>query len=336
MHTTRLGRTGLHVSTVCLGTMTFGNQADEPTSHAILDVALNHGVTFIDTADVYPLGGDFSSVGRTEQIIGTWLKARGNRHDIVLATKCRGAMAPGSNNEGLSRRHIMAACDASLKRLGTDYIDLYQVHAPDPETPIAETLDALTDLVRAGKVRYIGCSNFAAWQIMQALWTSDTHNLQHFVSLQPRYNLLFRMIEDEILPVARQYGLGVIPYNPLAGGMLTGRYIDQRTVQPGTRFTLNTSGELYRKRYWNDVVHDIVAELHSYFTARGVSLTHAALAWVRAQPGITSPIIGASRPTQLAESLAGLDVVLDAEAIAKCNDAWFELPKERDLSVARR
>lgn len=336
MHTTRLGRTGLHVSTVCLGTMTFGNQADEATSHAILDVAINHGITFIDTADVYPLGGDFSSVGRTEAIIGTWLKARGNRHDIVLATKCRGAMAPGPNNEGLSRRHIMAACDASLKRLGTDYIDLYQVHAPDPETPIAETLDALSDLVRAGKVRYIGCSNFAAWQIMQALWTSDTHNLPHFVSLQPRYNLLFRMIEDEILPVARQYGLGVIPYNPLAGGMLTGRYIDQRAVQPGTRFTLNTSGELYRKRYWNDVVHDIVADLHTYFTGRGISLTHAALAWVRAQPGITAPIIGASRPAQLAESLAGLDVVLDAEAMAKCDDAWFELPKERDLSVARR
>ena len=158
MQMTRLGRTGLQVSSVCLGTMTFGNQADEATSHAILDVAVNHGITFIDTADVYPLGGDFSSAGRTEAIIGTWLKARGNRHDLVLATKCRGAMAPGANNEGLSRKHIMAACDASLKRLGVDYIDLYQFHAPDPETPIAESLEALTDLVRAGKVRALAVS----------------------------------------------------------------------------------------------------------------------------------------------------------------------------------
>jgi 1-deoxyxylulose-5-phosphate synthase len=336
MQQVRLGRTGLHVSEICLGTMTFGNQADEATSHAILDTAIKHGVTFIDTADVYPLGGDLTSVGRTEEIIGTWITARGNRHDVVLATKCRGAMGVGPNNEGLSRRHIMAACDASLKRLGTDYIDLYQVHAPDPETPIEETLEALTDLVRAGKVRYIGCSNFAAWQIMHALWTSDQHRLSSFVSLQPRYNMLFRMIEDEILPVARSFGLGVIPYNPLAGGMLTGRYVTQRALTPGTRFQLNGAGELYRKRYWNDVVHEIVANLHTYFESRGIALTHAALAWVRSQPGITAPIVGASRPEQLADSLANLTLTLDDEAMQKCNDAWFELPRERDVSVARR
>lgn len=336
MQQVRLGRTGLHVSEICLGTMTFGNQADEATSHAILDTAINHGITFIDTADVYPLGGDLTSVGRTEEIIGTWLSARGNRHEVVLATKCRGAMGVGPNNEGLSRRHIMAACDASLKRLGTDYIDIYQVHAPDPETPIEETLEALTDLVRAGKVRYIGCSNFAAWQIMQALWTSDQRHLSSFVSLQPRYNMLFRMIEDEILPVARTFGLGVIPYNPLAGGMLTGRYVMQRALTPGTRFQLSGAGELYRKRYWNDVVHEIVANLHAYFDARGIALTHAALAWVRSQPGITSPIVGASRPEQLADSLANLSLQLDDEAMQMCNNAWFELPRERDISVARR
>ncbi|MBM4414040.1 MAG: aldo/keto reductase [Chloroflexi bacterium] len=336
MQHVRLGRTGLHVSEICLGTMTFGNQANETTSHAILDTAITHGINFIDTADVYPLGGDLTSVGRTEEIIGTWIKDRSNRHDLVLATKCRGAMGVGPNNEGLSRRHIMAACDASLKRLGTDYIDLYQVHAPDPETPIAETLDALTDLVRAGKVRYIGCSNFAAWQIMQALWTSDQHRLSSFVSLQPRYNMLFRMIEDEILPVARTFGLGVIPYNPLAGGMLTGRYVTQRALTPGTRFQLHGAGELYRKRYWNDVVHELVANLHAYFDARGIALTHAALAWVRNQPGITAPIVGASRPEQLADSLANLDLVLDEEAMQLCNNAWFELPRERDVTVARR
>jgi aryl-alcohol dehydrogenase-like predicted oxidoreductase len=336
MRTTRLGRSGLHVSELCLGTMTFGNQADEATSHAILDTAVAHGITFIDTADVYPLGGDYTSAGRTEEFIGTWLKARKNRHDLVLATKCRGAMAPGANNEGLSRKHIMAACDASLARLGVDYIDLYQVHAPDPETPISETLEALTDLVRAGKVRYIGCSNFTAMQIMQALWTSDIRHLSSFISLQPRYNMLFRMIEDEILPVAKTYCLGVIPYNPLAGGMLTGRYSAQRTVEPGTRFNLTGAGELYRKRYWNDEVHNTVAELQQYFNGRGISLTHAALAWVRAQSGITAPIIGASRPEQLAESLGNLDLVLDDEAMAVCNNAWFDLPKERDVAVARR
>jgi aryl-alcohol dehydrogenase-like predicted oxidoreductase len=316
--------------------MTFGNQADEATSHAILDTAIANGITFIDTADVYPLGGDFSSAGRTEVFIGSWLKARKNRHDLVLATKCRGAMAPGSNNEGLSRKHIMAACDASLTRLGVDYIDLYQVHSPDPETPIAETLEALTDLVRVGKVRYIGCSNFSAMQIMQALWTSDARHLSSFVSLQPRYNMLFRMIEDEILPVAKAYGLGVIPYNPLAGGMLTGRYTAQRTVQPGTRFHLTGAGELYRKRYWNDEVHNTVAELQTYFAGRGISLTHAALAWVRAQEGITAPIIGASRPEQLTDSLSSLNLVLDDDAMAVCNNVWFDLPRERDIAVARR
>jgi aryl-alcohol dehydrogenase-like predicted oxidoreductase len=232
--------------------------------------------------------------------------------------------------------YVRSSCEASLMRLGTDYIDLYQVHAPDPETPIAETLEALTDLVRAGKVRYIGCSNFAAWQIMQALWTSEQRHLSSFVSLQPRYNMLFRMIEDEILPVARTYGLGVIPYNPLAGGMLTGRYVTQRALTPGTRFQLNGAGELYRKRYWNDVVHEMVANLHAYFDARGIALTHAALAWVRSQPGITSPIVGASRPEQLADSLANLALALDDEAMQKCNDVWFELPRERDISVARR
>lgn len=336
MRTVRLGRSGLHVSEICLGTMTFGNQADEATSHAILDAAVARGITFIDTADVYPLGGDYASAGRTEVIIGNWLRARQNRHDLVIATKCRGAMAPGANNEGLSRKHIMAACDASLQRLGVDYIDLYQVHSPDAETPISETLEALTDLVRAGKVRYIGCSNYPAMQLMQALWTSDTRHLSSFISVQPRYNVLFRMIEDEIVPVAQTYGLGIIPYNPLAGGMLTGRYTTQRTVQPGTRFNLTGAGELYRKRYWNDEVHDMVAHLQQYFAGRGISLTHAALAWVRAQQGITAPIVGASRPEQLNDSLAQLDLTLDAEALEVLNSAWYDLPRERDTAIARR
>lgn len=260
-----LGRTGLKVSEVCLGTMTFGNQAEEETSFAIMDTAEQAGINFIDTADVYPLGGGIGRVGRTEEIVGNWIMARNARERVVLATKCRGAMGARPNEEGLSRKHIISACEASLRRLKTDYIDLYQAHAPDPSTPIEESLRAFDDLVRAGKVRYIGCSNFPAWQIMEALWVSGKSNLVRLDSAQPRYNILFRMIEDEILPLCRQYGVGVIPYNPLAGGMLTGRYEKGQGVESGTRFGLEHAGELYRKRYWNEPVFEVVEELKRFF-----------------------------------------------------------------------
>ncbi|MCX6378492.1 MAG: aldo/keto reductase [Armatimonadetes bacterium] len=331
-----LGRTGLKVSEVCLGTMTFGNQAEEETSFAIMDTAEQAGINFIDTADVYPLGGGISRVGRTEEIVGNWLVARNARERVVLATKCRGAMGARPNEEGLSRKHIISACEASLRRLKTDYIDLYQAHAPDPSTPIEESLRAFDDLVRAGKVRYIGCSNFPAWQIMEALWASDKSNLVRLDSAQPRYNILFRMIEDEILPLCRQYGVGVIPYNPLAGGMLTGRYEKGQGVESGTRFGLEHAGELYRKRYWNEPVFEVVEELKRFFSERDKSLTHAALAWVLEKPGITSAIVGASRPEQLEDSLKGVDIVLTEEERNFCNEAWYRLPRESDPHVARR
>lgn len=331
-----LGRTGLKVSEICLGTMTFGNQADQETSFAIMDVADQAGVTFFDTADVYPLGGDLSMVGETERIVGNWLKERGARDRIVLATKCRGAMGPGQNDEGLSRKHIIKACDDSLKRLQTDYIDLYQSHAPDPTTPIEESLRAFDDLVRAGKVRYIGCSNYPAWQLSEALWTSELRGMARYECDQPRYNLLFRMIEDEILPLCRAAGVGVIAYNPLAGGMLTGRYRDKRQAAAMTRFGLERSGELYRRRYWNDAVFDVVDALAGFLEPRGKSLTHVALAWVLNQPGITSAILGASRPEQLEESLKGVDLVLDTDEQMACDEAWFSLPRERDQQIARR
>jgi aryl-alcohol dehydrogenase-like predicted oxidoreductase len=245
-------------------------------------------------------------------------------------------MGPGPNDEGLSRKHIVAACEASLRRLGTDYIDLYQMHAPDPETPIEETLRALDDLVHAGKVRYIGCSNYPAWEMADALWTSDRLNLARFDSDQPRYNLLFRMIEHEILPLCQAHGVGVIVYNPLAGGMLTGRYQKGQEVQEGTRFALKYSGELYRQRYWNEAVMEAVQRLVKFFEQRGKSLTHVALAWVLAQPGITSAILGASRPEQLEDSLRGVDLKLDEEELAACDEIWYELPRQRDSSVARR
>jgi 1-deoxyxylulose-5-phosphate synthase len=185
-------------------------------------------------------------------------------------------------------------------------------------------------------VRYVGCSNFHAWQLAEALWTSDKLGLARFDCDQPRYNLLFRMIEDEVLPLCRKYGVGVIAYNPLAGGMLTGRYRQARETQPGTRFTLKYNGETYRKRYWNDDVFDVVERLGTYFEGRGKSLTHAALAWVLAQPGITCAILGASKPEQLQESLQGVGMTLDEEELRVCDKAWYSLPRERDPQIARR
>ncbi len=336
METRQIGRTGLKVSSVCLGTMTFGNQADEATSFAIMDVADQAGINFFDTANVYPLGGDLSMVGRTEEIVGRWLRERRARERVVLATKCGGQMGKGPNDQGLNRRHILSACDASLRRLQTDHIDLYQVHWPDPGTPIEETLRALDDLVRAGKVRYVGCSNYPAWLLATALWTSDKHGLARFDCDQPRYNILFRMIEDEILPLCRAQGVGVIVYNPLAGGMLTGRYRERRQTDQSERFGLERSGELYRRRYWNDAVFEAVDALGGFFEGRGKSLTHVALAWTLAQPGVSSAIIGASRPDQLIDSLRGAELVLDEEEQDACDGAWYSLPRERDPQIARR
>ncbi|MBI1260025.1 MAG: aldo/keto reductase [Chloroflexi bacterium] len=332
----RMGRTGLKVTEICLGTMTFGNQADEATAFAIMDVADKAGVNFFDTADVYPLGGGLEKVGATETIVGNWIKQRGARDRIVLATKCRGRMGEQPNDEGLNRRHIISACEASLKRLQTDYIDLYQVHGPDPDTPIEETMRALDDLVSSGKVRYIGCSNFLAWQLAESLWTSDKFSLARFECDQPRYNILFRMIEDEILPLCQSQGVGVIAYNPLAGGMLTGRYQKGQDVQTGTRFALANSGELYRKRYWKEAVFEEVEGIKQFLEPRDKSLTHVALAWVLQQPVVTSAIIGASRPEQLTDSLQGVDLVLDAEENEYLDQVWYNLPREHDTQIARR
>jgi aryl-alcohol dehydrogenase-like predicted oxidoreductase len=336
MRIKRMGRTGLKVSEVCLGTMTFGNQCDQAASFAIMDVAEAGGVNFFDTADVYPLGAALGQEGRTEEIVGAWLAERGARDRIVLATKCRGRMGPLPNDEGLSRKHVIAACEASLRRLQTDYIDLYQVHHPDPETPIDETLRALDDLVRDGKARYVGCSNFPAWQLAVALWSSDKQGLARFDCVQPRYNILFRMIEDELLPLCQDQGVGVIAYNPLAGGVLTGRYRGKSKVEAGTRFGLERSGELYRRRYWHEVQFEAVEALAQFFEPRGKQLTHVALAWVLAQPAITSAILGASRPEQLEESLKGTDTTLDADELAACEGAWYSLPREQDPFIARR
>jgi len=321
----RLGRTGLKVSELCLGTMTFAAQADEAASRAIMDRAADAGVDFIDTADCYPVPIDLATVGRTEEFIGRWLEGR--RDKFVLATKCRVRVGPGPNDEGLSRRHILRSCEASLRRLRTDHVDLYQAHSPDPETPIDETLRAFDDLVRQGKVRYVGCSNYAAWQLALALGRSEALGLARFDCLQPRYNLLHRDIEAEHLPLCRDQGVGVIAYNPLAGGLLTGKYADPGTVPEGTRFGLGKAGELYRERYWHRAQFDAVDRLKKHFDARGVPLASAAVAWVLAQPGVTSAILGASRADQLGASIAGAEVKLDDADLEACGLAWSSLPR---------
>ncbi len=335
MKTKRMGRTGLKVSEICLGTMTFGRQCDEATSFAIMDTVVEAGVDFFDTADVYPVGGGLDLVGRTEEIVGKWLKGR--REQIVLATKCWGAMGRRPNERGLSRKHIFAAIEGSLRRLQTDYVDLYQVHAPDMDTPIDETLQALNDLVRQGKVRYLGCSNFQAWLLASALWISDKSGLARFDCVQPRYNVLFREIENELLPLCRRYGVGVIPYNPLAGGFLTGKYQPSAEPTADTRFGLaGRAGAIYRQRYWQEVQFAAVAQLQEFFAARNKSLTQVAIAWVLAQPDITAPIVGATSPEQLRQSLPATELTLDAEEMEMCNEAWFTLPRLSDPNVALR
>ena len=312
MENVRLGRTGLQVSRLCLGTMTFGLQCDEATSIAIMDHAFAGGITFFDTADVYPLGGGLETVGGTEEIVGRWLK--GKRDDIVLATKCRGAMGPNAWQQGNSRKHVLDAVEGSLRRLQTDYIDLYQLHGPDPETPIDETLGALEDLVRAGKVRYVGCSNFLSYQVARAIGRSETLGLARFDSVQPRYNLLFRQIERELLPLCGEEHIGVIPYNPIAGGMLSGKH-RPGTPTDGTRFTLGHAADTYQGRYWHDDAFATVEALRPLAEQAGLSLVQLAVAWVLANPVITAPIIGASRPGQLDDSIKAVDTSLSADLL---------------------
>jgi aryl-alcohol dehydrogenase (NADP+) len=313
----RLGRTGLQVSRLCLGTMTFGLQCDEPTTVAILNRAAEGGITFLDTADVYPLGGDLTTVGRTEEIIGRWLK--GKREDVILATKCSGRMGPQAWQQGNSRKHILTAVDASLRRLQTDYIDLYQLHAPDPHTPIDETVRAMDDLVRTGKVRYIGCSNFLSYQVARAIGRSEALGVARFDAVQPRYNLLFRQIERELLPLCAEEGIGVIPYNPIAGGLLSGKH-HHGTPTQGTRFTVGSAGATYQDRYWHEREFATVEQLRPLAHEAGMSLVQMAVAWVLANPAITAPIIGASTPEQLDDSLKAAETPLPAGLKQRLDD----------------
>jgi aryl-alcohol dehydrogenase-like predicted oxidoreductase len=288
--------------------MQFGWTADEATSHKIMDKAVELGCNCFDTADIYSRWIEGNNGGDSERIIGNWL-AKGHlpRQDLIIATKLRGPMGPGPNDQGLSRHHIMNAVEASLRRLQTDYIDLYQVHFPDEETPLEESLTALTDLVRAGKVRYIGCSNYPAWLLAKSLWVSDVHDLSRFDSLQPHYNLVHRAeFERELQPLCLDQGVGVIPYSPLAGGFLTGKYRRGQETPDSAR-----AGSV-RQRYMNERGFAALDQLEEVAQAHQATMAQTAVAWVLANTAVTAAIIGANSLEQLTDTVKGAEVKLSA------------------------
>jgi aryl-alcohol dehydrogenase-like predicted oxidoreductase len=313
----KLGQTGLKVSELCLGTMTFGWGADEPTSHAIMDRAFDAGINFLDTADVYSSWAENNDGGVAETMIGNWLKGK-DRRQVVIATKVRGRMWDGPNGEGLSRAHILQAVEDSLRRLQTDYIDLYQTHWPDQDTPLEETLRALDDLVRQGKVRYVGCSNYPAWLLVKSLWISDVKGLVRYDSLQPHYNLVHRdEFEEALKLLCEDQGIGVIPYSPLAGGFLTEKYRAQKQAPAGSRG--ETSERI--KRYLtgqNFALLDQMAEIGEGYDK---TVAQVALAWLLTQPVVTSPIIGARTVEQLEENLGAIGFRLTSEEMATLDAA---------------
>jgi aryl-alcohol dehydrogenase (NADP+) len=345
----KLGRTGLKVSSLCLGTMTFGKQVDEATSAAIIDRAIELGVTFIDTADMYVNGV-------TEQIVAKAIKGR--RDSLVLASKgghikklaakygeqkisgpidlarpapfrpWEAGAGTGPNDMGLSRKHLMQALEGSLKRLGTDYLDLYYAHMPDYDTPLDETLRAMDDMVRQGKVRYIGCSNFRAFQLAKALGISARQNLARWDFIQPPFNLLARDVEYELLPLCREEGVGVCPFSPMAAGLLSGKYEKDKAPLEGARYSLGHWGYTYNKPYWSDANFAAIEQYKKIAAEAGVSLSRFALAWVLANPAITAIVNGSTSIRQLEDNVAATDVKLSPDALKACDDVWrsFRVP----------
>ena len=307
----QLGRTGVQVSRLCLGTMNFGGRTDDAEASSIIDLALSEGINFIDTANVYghdPLDFD-TGRGRSEEIVGRSLQRSGRRDQVVLATKAHFPMSTDPNDQGNSRRHIIQQCEASLRRLGTDWIDLFQLHHPSNDVPIDETLRALDDLVRAGKVRYIGTSSFAAWQLVEALWVSKELSLNRVVCEQPVYNLLDRRAERELLPMAQTYGVAVIPWSPSAGGFFSGRYQRDEPVPEDSRYATLWSGA----NVTGNGAFDILETVTEVAQEKGCEPLQVALRWCMQQPGVTSPIIGPRTVEQLKSSIATLQMTLTDE-----------------------
>ncbi len=306
-----LGNSGLQVTSICLGTMAFQRWIDEAMSAQVIDAALDAGINFFDTANMYGRGMDTGSLeqrGESETVLGNLLGPR--RQSIILATKVRGQMDPGPNGQGLSRRHIMEQVEASLRRLRTDYIDLYQCHRFDEGTPLEETMRALDDLVRQGKVRYIGCSNFAAWQIAKANGISERWGLARFISVQPQYNLLVRDVEAELAPFCRSEGVGMMVFSPIARGLLAGKY---RLGGPAPEGTRGAAGEARLQLLMNERNFQLVERFRALCQEWGLPMVQVAIAWVLANPAVTTAIVGASRPGQIADAVAATELRLTPE-----------------------
>lgn len=312
-----LGNSGLKVSELCLGSMQFGWTADEETSHAILNQAFDAGLNFIDTANIYSRWVDGNPSGVSERIIGNWLRdVHISRDRIVLATKVRGTMGDGPNDSGLSRVHLINALDDSLRRLGTDYIDLYQVHWYDEATPLEETLATFDNMIHQGKVRYIGCSNHPAWRLTEALWTSKYYHYAGYASLQPHYNLVHREeFERELAQVCKRYGLGVIPYSPLAKGFLTGKYRrDQKDIE-----SARAAGA---RRYFSERNWTLLKLMEDIGSDRGgKTISQIALAWLNSKPLVTAPIIGPRTLDQLDDNLGAVGLNLSLEEMEQLDQA---------------
>lgn len=320
-----LGRSGLLVSPLALGCMTFGLSngwgIDEADAGELLDLYLEGGGNFLDTADGY-------TEGRSEEILGRLVRDRGARDKVVVATKFTFNGAPGNpNGGGNGRKNCRRALEGSLRRLGMDYVDLYWVHAWDTLTPVDELVHTLDDLVRSGKVRYVGLSDVPAWHLARFNTLAEARGLERVIALQVEYSLVERTIEREHVPACKELGVGITPWSPLAGGFLTGKYQTIEKPVDGTRFTLGKTGELYRDRYWQSAQFEAVEELKKFFKPRNKSLVQVAVAWVLAQPGITSAIVGASKAEQLDDSLKAVDLKLEADELEACNLAWFSLPR---------
>jgi aryl-alcohol dehydrogenase-like predicted oxidoreductase len=312
----KLGRTGLKVAALCLGGNTFGWTTDQPHSEAVLDAYLDRGGNFIDTADVYSRWAPGNSGGESETALGAWMSARKNRARVIIATKVMGPMGPGPNDSGLSRAHILEGVEASLRRLRTDYIDLYQAHWDDRETPLDETLRAFDDLVRQGKVRYIGASNYVAWRLTRALWESDRRGYVRFESLQPKYNLVIRdEYERELEPLCLEQQIGVIPYSSLASGFLSGKYRASQAL-PSTKRAANV-----QKIYMNEHGFTVLAAVEQVAHKVGATPAQVALSWLAHRPGITAPIASATSVAQLDELVGAIELKLDAELTAALDKA---------------
>ena len=310
-----VGRSGLRVSRLCLGTMIFGSQRDQSEAFAIMDMAAELGIDFIDVADVYPVPPSSETWGRTEEIVGAWLQ--GKRERFVVATKCVNRVGLGRNDSGGSRKHVIEACEASLRRLKTDRVDVYYLHHSDLDAPMDETLEALDRLVRDGKVLYIGVSNFEAWQVAMAMEAIAKSNLARVAVLQPRYNLLNRPYERDLLPLARASGMGVVPYNPLGAGVLTGKYKRGEEPPAESRFAQGDYGKMYQGRYWSERVFDVADAVAELARENGCTSAQLAVAWLLAQPEVTAPIIGASRPEQLVETAKAVGLSLSESTMQR-------------------